>query len=112
MTNKSSQPLQIGNGNHFEVGAIIESSRIGNNNIFESRSSVLGSTAVADNCVVAAGITTRDTILRDGTILYGDGKGEAKTRRRMESDTSGMALHEMHLQYLRETLPRFMSTRH
>ena len=46
----------IGDFNMFEVGTSIESSDVGNCNIFKHRSSVEMNCKIKDNCVIGTGV--------------------------------------------------------
>jgi dynactin-6 len=50
----------------------IEGSRIGNNNIVESRARIVGSTSVGNYCVIGSGCSTESNeTIPDLTIIYG-----------------------------------------
>ncbi|CAG8561983.1 4805_t:CDS:10 [Paraglomus brasilianum] len=104
IVNKSTKPLTIGDDNVFEVGCYIEGTKIGNKNVIEAKASVLGTTTVGDNCVIGAVCSTRtDEVIPDNTVIYGD----MHNRRIQTVNTNQTNLHTRHLDYLRETLPKF-----
>ncbi|ORZ01380.1 trimeric LpxA-like protein [Syncephalastrum racemosum] len=104
-------PIYIGKNNIIEENALIinkiaiEGTRIGNNNIFEARSKVLGTTTIGNHCVVGAACSTESNeTVADMTIIYG-----SKSSRRKQSEIfpTQSALHARHLEYLREVLPKY-----
>ncbi|CAG8571987.1 7304_t:CDS:2 [Paraglomus occultum] len=104
IVNKSTKPLMIGDDNVFEVGCYIEGSKIGNKNVIEAKASVLGKTSVGDNCVIGAVCSTRtDEVIPDNTVIYGN----MHNRRVQTVNTNQANLHTRHLEYLRDTLPKF-----
>ncbi|KAI9478731.1 MAG: trimeric LpxA-like protein [Benjaminiella poitrasii] len=115
--NKQSTPLVIGDENEFEVGCCkvyiielchfnyVEGTRIGNNNIMEARSRILGSTAIGNYCVFGAGCSTENNeTIPDLTVLYGSA---SKRRTQSQPLPTQETLHARHLDYLREVLPKY-----
>lgn len=65
--------LIIGSKNVFEVDCTVESPKIGDNNIFESKCFVGNKVVVTNGCIVGAGcrLTTPQT-LKENVIIYGE----------------------------------------
>lgn len=62
----------IGSYNTFEVDCIIESSKIGNDNLFESKCYVGPKVTVTDGCTVGAGcMLTGEQILPENIVITG-----------------------------------------
>ncbi|KAI7902756.1 trimeric LpxA-like protein, partial [Cokeromyces recurvatus] len=110
-------PIYIGKNNIIEENVIIfnkqstplvidvEGTRIGNNNIMEARSRILGSTAVGNYCVFGAGCSTESNeTIPDLTVIYG---AESKRRTQSQPLPEQAILHTRHLDYLREVLPKY-----
>ncbi|XKL66535.1 hypothetical protein PGB90_009955 [Kerria lacca] len=64
--------LRIGNNNVFEVGCIVETSSIGDNNVLECKSYIGPGIKLGVGCVIGAGcrLTLPET-LPDNTLVYG-----------------------------------------
>ncbi|AAW41739.2 conserved hypothetical protein [Cryptococcus deneoformans JEC21] len=114
IVNRKKDTMKIGENNHFMVGCRIESPSIGNNNIFQPKSTASGGVIVTDNCIISAGTillpspTGTDQepeTLPPYTVIYG-----ADSSRRTW-DGSGhvaeMALRSKQAEYLREIMPKF-----
>ena len=48
--------MRIGSYNRIDIGSTIDTSNVGDYNIFEARSSISDGSKVGDNCIVLAGI--------------------------------------------------------
>ncbi|KAI9309516.1 hypothetical protein BJ944DRAFT_154190, partial [Cunninghamella echinulata] len=110
-------PIFIGSNNIIEENCIIfnknaaplvidvEGSRIGNNNIINTRGRILGNTIVGNHCVIGAACSTEiNETIEDMTVIY----GKQPNRRKQSSVLPGQAsLHARHLDYLREVLPKY-----
>ncbi|GAA5967941.1 hypothetical protein JCM3765_001794 [Sporobolomyces pararoseus] len=125
IVNRLKQPLIIGDSNLFQVGSRIESPKIGSFNNFGIRSRISPHVQVQDNVTVGAGcivlpspfpdpegeheevesIGTVETLKTFTTVFGSD------NRRRFNDSKEGVvqdrALFVKHIEYLRETLPRF-----
>ncbi|KAI9007556.1 hypothetical protein CLU79DRAFT_711931, partial [Phycomyces nitens] len=115
-------PIYIGRNNIIEENAVIfnkqdwyhelmilctdvEGSRIGNSNVIEARGKVLGSTTMGNYCVISAACSTEaNETIPDLTVIYG-----AKSNRRTQTEVlpAQATVHARHLDYLRETLPKY-----
>ncbi|KAI8645722.1 trimeric LpxA-like protein, partial [Parasitella parasitica] len=83
----------------------VEGSRIGNNNIVESRARIVGSTSVGNYCVIGSACSTESNeTIPDLTIVYG---AQSKRRNQSEPLATQATLHARHLDYLREVLPKY-----
>ncbi|KAL0077196.1 trimeric LpxA-like protein [Phycomyces blakesleeanus] len=103
--NKNATPLVIGDENVFGVACYVEGSRIGNSNVIEARGRVLGSTTMGNFCVISAACSTEtNETIPDLTVIYG-----AKSNRRTQTEVlpAQATVHARHLDYLRETLPKY-----
>ncbi|GAA5910791.1 uncharacterized protein JCM6883_000317 [Sporobolomyces salmoneus] len=141
IVNRLKKPLVIGDHNLFQVGARIESPRIGDWNDFGIRSRTSPHVSIESYCTIGAGclvlpspfpspsasasrteppqeggedleeISTTLETLPSNTHVFG-----SENRRRVNSTPGegtgqGKALFVKHLEYLRETLPRFQKLR-
>ncbi|TPX33686.1 hypothetical protein SmJEL517_g03498 [Synchytrium microbalum] len=98
--NKTIQPLIIGDGNHFGVRSVFEGVRMGSNCTLEAKSRVSPGTTIGDDCIIGVHCSTRpDETLPNNTIIFGTG--------RRTQPTSQNALHQRHLDYLHEVLPKY-----
>ncbi|KAG0242852.1 Dynactin subunit 6 [Mortierella sp. GBA43] len=107
--NRGPDALIIGDNNVFEVGSVMEGSKMGNRNTLEVRSHVKAGTWVGDDCVIGTVCSTHEgEILEDKTVIYG-----ANNQRRTYSGsrTSHNIVHGRHLDYLMQTLPKFNHSR-
>ncbi|XP_044745538.1 dynactin subunit 6-like [Coccinella septempunctata] len=69
---KKGPPLVIGSDNTFEVGCRIEARKIGNNNIFESKSLIGNQVTITDDCIIGAGCKLREeSVVGRNSIVYG-----------------------------------------
>ncbi|KAJ1679420.1 hypothetical protein EV182_002092 [Spiromyces aspiralis] len=68
----------------------------------------VGDTTIGSNCVIGPGCSTDpsgETPIADGTVIYG---ADEMIRVRNKVDTAGyLQLHQKHLKYLVETLPKY-----
>lgn len=65
--------LIIGSFNVFEVDCNVEASKIGDNNVFESKCFVGNKVTVTNGCIIGAGcIITEEQTLKENTIVYGE----------------------------------------
>ncbi|KAF9971762.1 hypothetical protein BGZ73_005215 [Actinomortierella ambigua] len=103
--NRGTEALIIGDNNVFEVGSIMEGSKIGSRNTLEVKAHVKRGTWVGDDCVIGAVCSTNENeMLPDRTIIYG-----ARNNRRVASGSrdAQMAVHARHLEYLMGILPKY-----
>lgn len=64
--------LVIGANNVFEVGCVVEATKIGEKNVFECKSYVSSKVKVASGCVIGAGCRLEASYdLPDNTVIYG-----------------------------------------
>lgn len=65
--------LLIGSNNVFEVNCRIEAAKIGNNNVFGSKSFIGNSTQIPNGCHIGAGCQVLDgRILANNTVMFGE----------------------------------------
>eukprot|EP01051_Picozoa_sp_SAG22_P004560 SAG22_NODE_247_length_13918_cov_7.885375_4_plen_123_part_00 len=65
-------PVTIGDNNHIQVGARIESATLGNANLIEPNAVVSAGCTVGNGCVVGALVKlAQNTELRACTVVYG-----------------------------------------
>lgn len=116
IVNKRSEPLIIGDYNVFEVDSSCEAPRIGNHNIFESKSKVNGYIELRDNCIIGAGCVLSNMFRGSG--IENDDRG---TKRELPSNTvicgenmSNRVVpdlppssHSSQLDFLRKILPNY-----
>ncbi|KAF5307462.1 hypothetical protein FQR65_LT06817 [Abscondita terminalis] len=70
--NENTPVLIIGAHNLFEVDCTVEASKIGCNNVFESKCFVGNKVQVTNGCIIGAGCKlTEEQTLKDNTIVYG-----------------------------------------
>ncbi|XP_034474227.1 dynactin subunit 6 [Drosophila innubila] len=93
--------LSIGSHNVFEVGCTVKASRIGDKNVFESKSFVGKGVTVSNGCVIGAGLQMR-TVQRlpDNTIVYGQ---QALQREGIDKQGS----QTLQIDFLRKVLPNY-----
>lgn len=104
LRNTTSDVIYVGDENIFEVGCVVEAAKVGNQNVFEAKSTVHRDAVIGSNCVVGVGCVVKEgERLEDGTVVYGDGARRAQ----MTRDTAQASLHQRHLEYLREVLPKY-----
>ncbi|KAF9285560.1 hypothetical protein BGZ74_001457 [Mortierella antarctica] len=105
----------FGSGNIVEENAVIinrgpEALIIGDNNVFEVGSAhVKVGTWLGDECVIGTVCSTNENeILPDRTVIYG-----SKNDRRIFSGnrTNQLSVHQRHLDYLMQILPKFNHAR-
>lgn len=64
--------LLIGSNNVFEVGCTVEATKIGEKNVFESKSTVTSDVNITNNCIIGAGChLTGEQTLPENTIIHG-----------------------------------------
>lgn len=69
---KTTPVLIIGSYNVFEVDCTVESPKIGNNNVFESKCFVGNKVTVSNGCTIGAGCKiTEEQILKENIVFYG-----------------------------------------
>ncbi|TDG45202.1 hypothetical protein AWZ03_008357 [Drosophila navojoa] len=93
--------LSIGSHNVFEVGCTVEAARIGDKNVFESKSFVGRGVTVSSGCVIGAGIQMRTAqLMPENTIVYGQ---QALQREAIEKQGS----QTLQIDFLRKVLPNY-----
>jgi len=93
----------IGNNNVFEVDCVVESRRIGDNNIVESKARVGRPTVLTNGCVIGAKcqVGVAET-LPEGTLFYGLG---SDVKRRLQSDKP--TTQAAQIEFLSKVLPNY-----
>eukprot|EP00465_Bigelowiella_longifila_P015612 CAMPEP_0185256126 /NCGR_PEP_ID=MMETSP1359-20130426/5203_1 /TAXON_ID=552665 /ORGANISM="Bigelowiella longifila, Strain CCMP242" /LENGTH=158 /DNA_ID=CAMNT_0027840493 /DNA_START=65 /DNA_END=541 /DNA_ORIENTATION=- len=77
--NNTTTPMIIGDHNYIEVGARIESLKIGSRNKFECKCSVADGAEVGDDCIIGAAVEIcSGDVVEDNFIIFG-----SKQERRM-----------------------------
>ena len=72
IVNNDDEPMIIGSQNIFEVGCYVESKRIGNNNILESKCKLSRNFLINNNSIIGAKcIMDIDEELSNNTVIYG-----------------------------------------
>ncbi|KAF9326179.1 Dynactin subunit 6 [Podila minutissima] len=107
--NRGPEALIIGDNNVFEVGSVMEGMKMGNRNTLEVKSHVKVGTWLGDECVIGTVCSTNENeILPDRTVIYG-----SKNDRRIFSGnrTNQLSVHQRHLDYLMQILPKFNHAR-
>jgi dynactin-6 len=100
--NKTPGKMIIGNNNQFHSGCIISAQSIGNDNEFGAFCSVEEGVVIRDYCNVGIKVLVKvNAILENQTFQFAD------TRSRISSIKP--SIHEKHLEYLYETLPKYHS---
>nr|CAG4646697.1 EOG090X0I48 [Macrothrix elegans] len=101
--NKFPDPMIIGNNNVFEVDCCVESQKIGDNNIVESKAIVGRQTSLSNGCVIGARceILVPET-LPEGTLFYGSGQ---EVMRRIQSDKP--SAQNAQIEFLSKVLPNY-----
>eukprot|EP00037_Helgoeca_nana_P005483 m.51850 g.51850 ORF g.51850 m.51850 type:complete len:168 (-) comp16475_c0_seq1:208-711(-) len=106
--NTGAETMTIGNGNVFEVGAVCEATRVGDNNVFSARSEVGSAVAVSDRCVI--GVTVKlhaQEELAPGTILWEDSKAVSVGRRVLPDRAGPGDFYVKQREALHKILPKF-----
>lgn len=67
--------MRIGSYNHFEIGAVVDTTSVGDCNIFQPRCALAGGSKVGSNCIISAAVIQPEPkSVGDGTILFDVGK--------------------------------------
>lgn len=94
--------LVIGSSNIFEVGCTVEALKVGEKNIFESKSYVASNVTVTSGCVIGAGCCLiGEEILPENTVIFGN---NSQQREAMEKSSGA---HMLQLDFLRKVLPNY-----
>ena len=89
--------MEIGEGNLFESFSTTEAIKIGNYNIFRSRSSVKRDVVVGSGCMICPRVTViSGTRVQDGTVLFGANM--------MTQHALSQQRHKRQIKYLRPLL--------
>ncbi|KAI9190274.1 hypothetical protein H9P43_001707 [Blastocladiella emersonii ATCC 22665] len=108
--NNSKSGMVIGDDNLFEVNCYVASKYIGHHNVIEPKAVIGENTTIGENCVIGAMCTTAsDEVIPSNTVIFGS-DNQRRTQRR-EAAEERAALHARHLEYLRETLPKYNHTK-
>ncbi|KAI9101954.1 trimeric LpxA-like protein [Phlyctochytrium arcticum] len=110
IVNRSAEALIIGNMNLFSIYSQFEGKSVGNGCILEARAQVAQDCSVGDNCIIGVKCATGPgESIPPSTALYGN----PISRRALASSSSVTHnhLHNQHLAYLVEVLPKFLHTR-
>lgn len=104
--NNSSTPLTIGDDNLFETDARIEGHGVGHRNIIQIRGTLVQSSTLGSNCVVGYNCATSpNEDVADNTVLFGN--PQSRRSKIPDNNVEHMAIHQKHLQYAYEMLPRY-----
>ncbi|ESO89713.1 hypothetical protein LOTGIDRAFT_192604 [Lottia gigantea] len=99
-TNKG-QVLIVGNNNVVEVGAIVDSLKIGDHNIIESRAYVGNNVEVSNGCIIGAMCNvTSNEVLSENTVIYG-----SKCERRFQRERP--PAQGLQIDFLSKILPNY-----
>eukprot|EP01118_Nematostelium_gracile_P009955 TRINITY_DN3380_c0_g1_i1.p1 TRINITY_DN3380_c0_g1~~TRINITY_DN3380_c0_g1_i1.p1 ORF type:complete len:183 (+),score=36.12 TRINITY_DN3380_c0_g1_i1:35-583(+) len=101
---KVKKTMTIGDNNIFEVGCKVESDRIGQSNIVESKAKLSRGSSLANGCVVVACYQLPPIKLDENTVIWGT---EGKTRVVPNAIENHLATHTKHLDILWNTIPKF-----
>ncbi|GFS42256.1 dynactin subunit 6 [Trichonephila inaurata madagascariensis] len=94
-------PMVIGANNVFEVGAYVESVKIGDNNVLESKCIVGKNTQLTSGCVIGAKCElTCNEIIPENTVIYG-----SNCERRLQAEKP--APQTLQLDFLTKILPNY-----
>lgn len=94
--------LVIGSNNIFEVGCTVEALKVGEKNIFESKSYVSPDVTISSGCVIGAGCQlVGEQHLTENTVIYGNG---CHQREALEKSSGA---HMLQLDFLRKVLPNY-----
>jgi bifunctional N-acetylglucosamine-1-phosphate-uridyltransferase/glucosamine-1-phosphate-acetyltransferase GlmU-like protein len=94
--------MLIGDRNQFHSGCIISAASIGDNNEFGAFCEVNRSTQIGNNCSVGVKVRIQPgAILEDQTNQFADDQSRRSTVK--------PTIHDKHLEYLYETLPKYHS---
>ncbi|KAL7038523.1 hypothetical protein ACKWTF_009598 [Chironomus riparius] len=94
--------LTIGPNNIFEVGSVIEASKIGEKNIFECKSFVSSDVEVSNGCVICAGChLSGGQHLLENTVIFGKHCQQREALDRISGS------HMLQLDFLRKILPNY-----
>ncbi|GIX94746.1 dynactin subunit 6 [Caerostris extrusa] len=94
-------PMIIGGNNVFEVGAYVESMKIGDNNVLESKCVVGKYTRLTSGCVIGAKCEmTCNEIIPENTVIYG-----SNCDRRLQAEKP--APQTLQLDFLTKILPNY-----
>ncbi|GFT20609.1 dynactin subunit 6 [Nephila pilipes] len=97
----SQTPMVIGANNVFEVGAHVESLKIGDNNVLESKCTVGKYTQLTSGCVIGAKCElTCNEIIPENTVIYG-----SNCERRLQAEKP--APQTLQLDFLTKILPNY-----
>lgn len=104
--NNRAEPMTIGDDNVFEVDSWCEATRVGNNNILESKSHVGSRFEITNNCIVGAGCkltkqANEVEVLQQNTVITG-----SNLNRRIVTDLPASS-HTSQLDFLRKILPNY-----
>ncbi|KAJ1857229.1 hypothetical protein GGH12_003368 [Coemansia sp. RSA 1822] len=103
--NNHATPLVIGDNNQIETDAVIEGRGIGHKNVVQVRGKVVGTSTLGNNCVVGVMCETEPAEnVPDNTILFGNPQSR---RTRSDNNAEYLEVHNKHLQYVHEMLPRY-----
>nr|CAG4635179.1 EOG090X0I48 [Alona affinis] len=93
----------IGNNNVFEVDCVVKSSKIGDNNIVESKALVGRHTSLSNGCVIGAKCEVHVCeTLPEGTLFYGSG---SEVKRRIQADKP--SAQGAQIEFLSKVLPNY-----
>lgn len=94
--------LVIGSNNIFEVGCTVEALKVGEKNIFESKSYVSPDVTISSGCIIGAGCRlVGEQHLAENTVIFGK---DCHQREAMEKSSGA---HMLQLDFLRKVLPNY-----
>jgi len=101
----NSQPatMVIGYGCHFQCESVVENTNVGNQVTVETRAAIRSAGKVGNGCIVGIQCVVEQS-LPEQTIVYGTNHLQ---RPRFDSLEASSLLHQQHLKYLREIVPRY-----
>nr|CAG4643614.1 EOG090X0I48 [Ilyocryptus agilis] len=95
--------MTIGNNNVFEVDCIVESKKIGDNNIIESKAHLGKQTSLTNGCVIGAKCEVHvSETLPEGFLFYGCG---SDVKRRIQADKP--STQGAQIEFLSKVLPNY-----
>nr|CAG4642180.1 EOG090X0I48 [Eurycercus lamellatus] len=100
---ENSSVMIIGNNNVFEVDCIVNSSKIGDNNIVESKAFLGRHTSLSNGCVIGAKceVLVSET-LSEGSLFYGS---TSDVKRRIQADKP--SAQGAQIEFLSKVLPNY-----
>nr|CAG4652306.1 EOG090X0I48 [Triops cancriformis] len=100
--NATNTPVMIiGNNNVFEVDSYVESLKVGDSNVVESKAKVGRQTYLSNGCVIGAGCNVNTSeVVPEQTVIYG-----SSSLRRHQSDKPSSQI--LQIDFLSKVLPNY-----